>query len=259
MKKIVTAATSVTVVLFAGTAVAQEEQEAPELSFTPIETYICNFNEGKGPADLSEVIKEWNEWMDAEGQTDYFAVTLWPSFYGERLFDVGWLGVWPDGNVMGAGTDHWLTSGQEIGAGFYEVLDCTSHTQFASTQVKEPPESDMEAGDMFVLAFSNCSMEEEKTFADYLAAQEEWNAYADQNGFAGGSWALFPVWGENVDADYDFKAVSSSPNYTTLGADWQRYAEGAYETSNDIFEGLLDCDSTRIYTTRVERLMADDD
>lgn len=259
MRKIVTAGLSAMLVLSAGVSVAQDEEKAEPLSFTPVEAYACNFNEGKGPADLAAVVEDWNEWMDEEGQTDYFAFTMWPSYYGERAFDVAWFGVWSDGNAMGTGTDHWLNNGQEMGAKFYEVLDCGSHANFASVEVRTPPEREMERGDTFVLSFSDCSMEEDKSFGEYLDAQKEWNAYAGEHGIDGGAWAMFPVWGESVDADYDFKAVGSAANYTQLGANWAKYAEGHYQKSNEIFEGLLDCDSPRIYTSMVERMMEDDD
>lgn len=259
MKKSITAAASAILFLSAGAALAQDEEESAPLSFTPVEAYACKFNEGKGPADLAAVVKDWNEWMDEEGQTQYFAFTMWPSYYGERNFDVAWFGVWPDGNVMGAGSDHWLSQGQEMNARFYDVLDCGSHTQFASVEMRTPPERDMAPGDTFVLSFSNCSMEEDKNFDEYAAAQKEWNAYADAHGIIGGAWAMFPVWGESVDADYDFKAVGSAASYTQLGANWAKFAEGHYQKSNEIFEGLLDCDSPRVYTAMVERMMADEE
>ena len=258
MKKIVMAASSA-LILCAGAVLAQVSEEAPELSFTPVETFTCNFNEGMGPAELEEVISEWNDWMDSEGLTDYFAITIWATFYGERNFDVGWLGVWPDGESMGSGTDTWLTKGAAVNARFEEVIDCMSHSQFASVQVKEPPEVDMGPGDMFALTFSNCSMKEDKELSDYLSAQKEWNDYAGEHGFSGGDWIMFPVWGEYVEADYDFKAVSSAPNFSALGADWARYASGHYLKSMELFDDVLDCDSPRVYTAMVVRLMEDDD
>ena len=82
---------------------------------------------------------------------------------------------------------------------------------------------------------------------------------ADEHGIVGGSWDLWPVWGETSDADYDFKAVSSTPNYTTLGANWAKYADGHYMKSMELFDDKLDCDSARVYTAVVQRLMEDDD
>lgn len=258
MKKIVTVATSAIMFLFAGLTFAQEEEQPEPLSFTPVEAYACNFNEGKGPADLASVVEEWNEWMDSQEATNYFAITMWPNFFGERAFDVAWVGVWPDGNAMGEGIDLWLTEGQEVGAGFYDVMDCTSHAQYASVQVREAPEVDMETGDMFMVAFSNCTMAEGRDYREYLAASKEWNTYADEHGIVGGAWNWWPVWGESSDADYDFKSVTSAPSYTVAGANWAKYADGHYQKSNEMFDGLMDCDSPRVYTAMVERLMEDD-
>jgi hypothetical protein len=97
------------------------EQEARR--FIPVETFTCNYRAGQGPADLDNVIDNWNKWMDDNGAEDYFAVTLTPHYFGENTFDVGWLGSWPSGGAMGRGTDLWMAKGSEIGAQFDEVLD----------------------------------------------------------------------------------------------------------------------------------------
>jgi hypothetical protein len=71
MKKILTTAVSAAMFLLVGfgTAIAQDE-ESDEPEATPVETWTCDYNDGKGPADLDEVIAEWNDWMDDHGQTD---------------------------------------------------------------------------------------------------------------------------------------------------------------------------------------------
>lgn len=255
MRKILTVAVSTTMFLFVGSVVAQDDEE---LTWVPVEAYACNFNDGKGPADLAAVVAEWNEWMDDEGQTEYFAITLWPSYYGERNFDVGWLGSWPNGNAMGAGTDYWLQHGQEMGAKFYEVLDCSAHTNFATAQLIDPGGEPVQNGDTFVLSFSNCSFTEDGGGMEgYLEASAQWEAYAGEHGFTGGDWMMFPTFGENVEADYDFKAVGSSKDYTAMGANWQLFAEGHWRKSSELFDPVVDCDSARVYTAMVERTRAD--
>jgi len=258
MKKILTAAASALMFLFVSGGAALAQDEESNMEFVPVEAYACNFNDGKGPADLAAVTKEWNAWMDKEGQTSYFAATIWPN-YGERAFDVGWLGAWSDGRAMGAGTDHFMSAGRELGAKFDEVVDCGSHTQFASVRVRDSQPSDDDSDTSFVLQFSNCSFEEGATMEQLSAAQKEWNAYADEYGIVGGAWMFFPVWGESADADYDFKSVSSTGDYTTLGSNWALFAEGHYKKSNELFDDILDCDSPRVYSAKVERTMADDD
>ena len=257
MRKILTVVVSTTLFLFVGSASADGHDTR---TWAPVEAYACNFNDGKGPADLAAVVSEWNEWMDDEDQTKYFAITLWPSYYGERTFDVGWLGSWPDGRAMGKGADHWMQHGQELGAKFFEVLDCGAHTNFAVTELRDPGGEPLQNGDTFVLSFSNCSFKEDGGGMDgYLAATDKWNAYADEHGFKSGNWMMFPIFGENVEADYDFKAIESNANYTEFGNNWALYSEGHYAQSEEIFAGLLDCDSARVYTAMVERAMEADE
>lgn len=257
MKKLVTVVLASATFVFAGSALA-DEHESDEMTWFPVETYACNFKDGAGPDDLDGVVAEWNEWMDEKGQDTYFAVTLWPEYFGERAFDFGWLGAWQDGNEMGAGLHFWATEGDEIGGKFWEIIDCGARTQFAAAQLKAPGSEDEDGS--FLLEFSNCSFGEDGGGMEaYLAAQQEWNAYADETGFAGGQWMMFPVYGENVEAEYDFKAVASSADYREFGANWQLYAEGHYQKSQELFGDILDCDSARVYMTKVVREMADDE
>jgi len=259
MKKILTTTVSAALVMFLGfgTAIAQDEK-SDEPKATPVETWTCDFNEGKGPADLEKVIAEWNDWMDDQGTTDYFAATITPNYFGERPFDIGWLGAWTDGNAMGAGTDLWINEGSDVAAKFWEVLTCGSHTNFVSINVKRLPENDDESDDSFVLTFSNCSMEEGKEYSEFTEAQKTWNAYADENGFVSSAWVFWPVFGES-DNDYDFKYVTGTDDHTTLGANYQLSTEGHWRKSNELFSDLVDCDISRVYDAKVVREIESDD
>jgi hypothetical protein len=241
-----------------GLAVA-DSHEADGPSFNPVEGWTCNYNDGKGPADLDKTVAAWNEWMDDKGQGDYFAVTMTPNYFGERAFDVAWVGVWRDGNAMGRGADLWINEGGEIADGFSEVLTCDSHANFASQNVKQPAQNDEDPDDdTFVVTFSNCSIREGRTIDEYMAAQEEWKAYADEHGFTGGTWIWWPVYGES-DNDYDFKIVSSADDHAAMGANWQLFSEGHYAKSNELFDDIVNCDIGRVYDGRTVREMADDD
>jgi len=244
--------------LGSGIAFAQEDENSDDLDATPVETWTCNYNEGKGPADLKAVNDEWNDWMDDEGQTNYFAAILTPTYFGEWAFDVGWLGAWTDGNAMGSGSDLWATKGGEVAGKYNDVLDCTSHTGYVSLNLRQPPENDDKSDKSFVLHFSNCSFKEGATFESLMAAQGEWNAYADENGIVGGAWMMFPIWGES-DNDYDFKYVNSEGDYTTMGANWQKFSDGHWRKSNELFDDLIDCDIGRVYGATAIRSIEDND
>ena len=234
----------------AGTASAQDEPAAGPPAH-PVETYTCKYKEGKSRADLNKVIAEWNAWMDKQGAKDYFAVVITPFYSGDFEFDVGWLGVWPDGNAMGKGHDLWVSKGGDVAAKFSTVVNCNSHSNFVSLNVKEPPKIDPSDDDA-VVTFSNCSIKDGKSFDDLMAAQQAWNTYADANGFTGGAWVMFPLFGE-TDNDYDFKYVESSPDFTTFGADYQRMSDGAWQKGEELFGPVVKCDHGRVYTAHVVR------
>jgi hypothetical protein len=254
VKKLLTVVISAFTFLALGQgAMAQDEADVPD--WTPVETFTCNYLEGKGPGDLDKVVDEWNAWWDEKGMHDYFAVTITPYYYSEKAFDIGWLGVFTDGNTMGSGLDTWTTEGSGMGAKFFEVIECDSHSNFASVNVK-PPQGD--APDTMLLSFSNCSINEDKSFNDYLAAQDEWNAYADEQGFETGEWVMFPVAGGG-DEDYDFKHITSEKNHTAAGANWQLYADGHYRKSNELLGEVVECDSARVYSAKVRRRIKSED
>ncbi len=257
MNKILTTIVSGSLLLSAGIAIA-DSHEGDKTKYWPVETWTCKYNEGKGPADLDEVIAEWNDWMDDEDQNDYFAALITPQYYGEWPFDVAWLGVWRDGNAMGTGTDLWLTEGGELGAAFGAVVMCDSHSNFASHEVRTPKRNDDESDKTFVLSFNNCSIKEGKKFDDFMAAQEAWNAYADEHGIMDGNWVWWPIYGESDDS-YDFKYLTGNDDHTEVGANWQLYSEGHYAKSSELFDDILDCDISRMYDGRVLREIAEED
>ena len=253
----ITAASAALLLLGAGPVIADGHEEEADVRFTPIEVWACNFEEGKGPDDLDAVNAKWNAWMDDQGATDYFAALMYPNFHSDIGFDVAWIGGWRDGNAMGAGIDMMWEDDDTV-AEYNDVLDCPSHSLFASVRMKDPGDSG-EDDDNFVLSFSDCSIEDGKTMDDVSAAQEAWNAHADEHGFVGGAWYFWPVWGNPQDADFDFKLVGSAPSYTALGGNFQLMADGHWRKSQDIWSDVLDCDSARIYTGKMVRSIPDDD
>lgn len=240
-----------------GAVLAQDEQpENPVMRV--VEGWTCDYNEGKGPADLKKANDAWNAWMDESGQNDYYAAILTPYFYGEYKFDIGWLGVSRDGNVFGGGTQRWINEGGEVAAMFGDAITCKSHTAWVS-MVVDPSDGDDgdESDNDFVVSMSNCSIKEGHTFDDYMAANAEWDAYAKENGINTVGWAWFPVAGESNN-DYGFKAVSAEDDFVTMGANWQKFMEGHWRKSSELFDKIVDCDISRIYNAKTIRRWSED-
>ena len=249
-KKILAALTAATLVLCSWTtAFAQEEDKAPYV--VPVDTFTCNYNEGKGPGDLKKAIANWNKWMDDQGTDSYGAMLITPYYYGEDSFDIGWLGYWTSQEAMGAGIDKYLAEGGESAEGFNDVLTCASHSHWATIQLKAPSAAQQEKG---VLMFSDCSIESEDGWDDLYASLKKSAAYMTEQNYNNGMWMMWPVFGAGGESTYDFKAVTHWDNYTDFGKAYQHRANGGgRQALNEIMGDRLDCDTSRVYNTKTVR------
>ena len=247
-KNILIAASSVGLTLAAGGALAQED--ADKMSFSPVETYTCNYNEGKGPDDLSKAIDAWNKYADNADLNNYFAAILTPQFFGDETFDVGWLGSSGTGEEMGAGLDDWIRNGGKAADAFNAAITCNSHSMFASTRLKAPPEGG--PPENVVLTFSDCSVKDGKTWEEAFAGIGALVEYQQANGYTHGSWAMFPVYGVS-DLDYDFKIVDSFADHAGAGLAFDKIAGGDWEKQEELIGDLLSCDIARVYDAKVVR------
>jgi hypothetical protein len=234
-------------------ALAQEAAETGSLSVWPVEIYGCKYREGKGMADLDQAAVAFGAWMDASSQHDYWAYLLVPYYHSSEIdFDVLWAGGWRSGTAMGRSLERWVNEGGEVAAGFDAVVDCDTVTSFAVLNLTEDPKPPA-AGP---IAFSDCTVEEGKEFPEALAAMRTWVAYEREQGTADDHFVLFPAYGESSDADYDFKWVTTS-TWEDLGKGWDQYGNGGgWMKARELFDGLLDCDSSRLYVERRVREQA---
>ncbi len=254
MKKYLIAVLAAAVIPVSGSVFAEDEQE--EMLISPVETFTCTYEEGKGPADLDAAVDAWNAWMDEENDHTYWAATVTPYYYGPDAFDFGWIGAWNSGATMGAGTDKWLSEGGEYAEMFNAVADCETHSGFASVMLKEPPGDD--DPDNLVLTFTDCNVVSEDPDADLMGALSAWAEYATTRGYRNGSWVLFPVFGGGG-AEFDFKIVDGYDTHTDLGADWDLYASGDYEKDDELNGGIYECDDARMYVGSIRRRIAEDE
>jgi len=236
-----------------GLALAQEEGKAPATPIHPIELYGCKFNEGQGWSQLQHVLERWNAWMDGHGQTSYFGFTLVPLYHSSELdFDVIWAGGWPDGATMAANLETWVTQGGEIQAEIARVVHCDMVTNFAVLDLTGPAPPAASGP----VAFTNCTVAEGKQFPDAMAAVQAWIAYEKEQGIEASHYMLFPAYGESSDAKYSFKWVTTS-SWAALGKGYDQYGTGGgWQKAGELFTGVLDCDSTRLYQSTRVRAMA---
>ena len=228
---------------------AADEHEGP--SAFPVEAYICNYVDGAGSAEFDAWVDSWNAWADEAGMTEYMAVTMVPFYHGpDQDFDFIWLGASPTAASLGRDQDMWLAQGGELQASLAEVVECSSHSNFASMEFKSP--GDGPIPDSLVVGFSDCKMGEGVSFGDIAPAMAEWGAYRAEEGVGGGIWAFFPAFGGGGE-EFDFKYVASAANLEALGVGWDQYASGGYAKAEELFADKLDCDSSRVYIATTRR------
>ncbi len=253
MKKKITIVTAALLLAWTGPAMAEDEAD-DAMTIYPVETWTCNYNEGKGPADLDKATANWNKWMDESGGEAYGAMTVTPWYYGGDTFDVGWIGFWPDGATMGAGTDHYLTNGSKAAAGFAEAVTCDSHSNFATTMIKSP--GDRETPDNLVLYFSDCNLRDGTEWSEVLAGLRAWGDYMTEQEYGNGLWLMFPAFG-SADMKFDFKQVTSYDTHAQAGAAYDKYANGGgWEKRFELLGDKLKCDVSRVYNAAFRRKMA---
>lgn len=255
MKKTLIAKISAVMIMVSGCVTAWAQEEPVEREIFPVETWTCKYNEGQGPADLEKVIEGWNSYMDEQGADNYFAMTLTPNYFGGETFHVGWLGFALTAEELGAGADQWAANGGKHAAAFSRVLACDSHSNFATMQVKQPPENETPE-DTPVLTFANCSAADGKTMDDVFTAMDSWTAYTIENGYRNGQWVMFPAYGVD-DVDFDFKLVNGYDNHEDMGKDYDHYANGGgYQKHAELLGGVMHCDVSRVYDGVVRRRIA---
>ena len=111
--------------------------------------------------------------------------------------------------------------------------------------VAKPPTEPFSDGFMTV---RGCNVKEEATNEKFLAADEKWNAYLDENGFSNGllmRW--FPGSGSGIDNPYDFLYVFVSPSFKEWGSDVDKLVTGAGAYNASLYGDLASCDTPRIY------------
>ena len=231
-----------------GSAVAQEDSAL----IIPVELFTCNYNDGKGAADLDKAVAKWSEWADKNGTEGYSAWTLTPYYYGpDQTFDVIWMGAAKDAITMGKGQDAYMNEDAGIRAGFADVLSCNAHVNYASFNHKALPD-DTTPGNS-VLTFSDCNYKEGATFDALNAAMGEWSQHLSDGGSKAAIFHWYPAYGGGSE-EYDFKWLEAHQSFAELGADYERYGNGlGYETNRKLFRDLIECDGSRAYVAQNRR------
>jgi len=223
---------------------------------TPIvEIFGCTFRANKTMNDLHAVTARFNAWADKNKMTDYTAFIVTPMLHGaDRKDDVLWLGAWPNGAAMGADAALYATpQGREIDAAFDGVGNCESHAQYAEVVVHQPQNPPPENG---VAVFRDCTVHTGRTVPEALAALGQWSDYVTGKGSNPFSAVLFAIAGLPNDAHYTFKSVEGFDSMQAYGKYLDMYTGGGFMRAEELFDRVMECNSSRVYALDRVRLAA---
>lgn len=231
-------------------------QDGPP-TFAPFEIYGCTFNEDNDMDDLTPVIEDWNEWADEAGIDDYSAILSTPFFQNAQFpYDFLWMGIYADGTALGSVLHQWVNQSGDLPEQFGDVVDCPLHMGLAATSLKSGSgEGDgVEDGGNFILEFSNCTVNDNRTRGEAAGAVREWIEYLTENGSDSSHSLLLPGPGEAGDADYSFKWLKVFSSYVSVGRDFEiGLNNGGVGRRAELFGRLMSCDSSRIYNASFVR------
>lgn len=222
----------------------------------PVELYACSYNDRKGPDDLERWAAKWTAWADRQGIDDYAAWTLTPYYFGpgdNEGIDVIWMGAGKDAIALGKSQSAWMSTNNGLNDEIFEIMSCASHANFASINVKMPPQNATPTDS--VLTFSDCTFNDGATFAATNAAMGAWADYLEAEGSEAGIWNWYPAYGGGGD-NFDFKLLQAHASLESLGADYERYTNGrGFVTRGRLLGHLVDCDTSRAYLAKSRRFV----
>lgn len=241
MNKLVSAVLSVSVMSAGLTSSVFAVEE--KINQAPVDFRACNFRDGKGMKDLEKVNAKFREYAN-NNDFAYAAWVLTPQYHAGAGFDVGWLGAWPDSDSFGLSMEKWKAPGNEVAAGFNEVIDCSLRHEMASSLPINAPEGTPTNG---IVMFYQCSLNDGKTLSDAYAAHLEAGHAMKGKGSLAMSWFYTPAIAAGS-IDYDYQHVVAFSRYSDMGATMEMYINrGGQMLQREILGKISSCRTPMVF------------
>jgi hypothetical protein len=216
-------------------AIADDHIEAPV--FGGVETFACDFVEGKGMSDLMKVTKKWDKWADKNLSAAYTGLVLSPFYYDTLDADVYWVGFsnsFQDQAVIQA---EFQARGAKMQNDFNSVYSCKSHSQLAWVRVRDESGST----DTGIVDFSACTMLPNASQEDISTADTKMNAFLTQINSSARIYRWYPMQGNETDGA-DFYQANWSGSLEEKGVNTDRFLQnGGVQLRDSLYGNLLSC------------------
>jgi len=218
-------------------ALQTQAEETPPV----VETYTCNYANGKDSKDLEGAISYWNEKMDEMNDENLNRYSAWliTPIHSSLTGDFYWLGASPNFSTWAKGNAAYASNkaGQDADARFQKMSSCTSAAWMSeAVHVGSPPE---EGDTGSILEAFGCSLHPGKTMSNVRAAEANFVNHAKAAGMEMNIFRFMPMYTNGqVDLLYfighdDVDALAANANKGWNSRD--------VRTANIFFDMVMDC------------------
>ena len=222
-------------------------EEKPYPTFG-LETFACNYNEGKDLGDLLKVSEKWSEWATDTMDHPYSAWLFTPMFFdSSRSHDVYWIGTSDTESTLGAVQDQWLKTGAKYQAAFNKVITCDRHNMFRGQSLRNTLDGSATGNAQFFA----CSFKETATPEKFEAGTKGFRAFVDTLNLKEGIWRWWPGAGHFGGNDWDFLEVVGSGSLQERFANKAKYVKQNgdakwFENNGDVLQCAYVADANYI-------------
>ncbi len=206
------------------------------------ETFSCTLNEGKGPEDIwasAEFFNEQIDKIDSEDLNTYFSAVLLP-LRATVEGDYGWIGYWPNLNVMASGLGTYLASDEGAAADerFADVATCSGNTWLRTPLLTNFPD-DNATPEADAVELYWCTLRDGATLADVEQAEAGFVQANSAAPIAVDRWTPFLA---NTESDLVYLVAHENlTGFASFNTAWQTSEAG--QDNQSAFNELVECES----------------
>ena len=216
--------------------------------YSPMESYACEFREGKDLNDLMNVAEKWEKWATKAYPAPYSAYVMTPvvATY-EEVPEVVWLEFSDSLSGLGANIDEWVQYDGGLVGEFDDVIKCDAHMLGGSFTLRAR-ENTQDPG---FVQLSACSSKDGVSDAQIAKADLEAAAWLDEHEIPGSNYRWDVGTGSSNQSKVDFYSIWITDSLKQRGEAIEKMMniEGAQADLEAIYgmDSLAECDMARIY------------
>jgi hypothetical protein len=207
-------------------------------SFGGVETFACNFKEGKSMQDMLKVAKKWDKWMDKNASRAYSGFAMTPHYFSEPIADYYWVGFTTSFEDQGITDEEFINKGGAIQKAFDEIEVCNSRSQYMWSLVRDTFADPVSGG---FVDFARCSFRDGAGMSELAAADAKMQSFLDGIGNTTRIYRWMPIQGTNLQGA-DFIQTQWEESLPARGKNMDAFINaGGVQQQAAIYDAVVKC------------------